>query len=432
MTQIPIETAIRASMSGVDRQGLLFEHDRRLFRAFRGEDARALAQLLEDRGLQDLFDAGLVEFWPADVTVASFDLVVEVRRVARVSYPTEWPTLMVKEAAVMLADLAAQLARRGIGIKDPHPWNILFDGPRPVFVDLGSLVTDPTPSVGWRREYLQHLMLPLSAHALGLHRLGDRILQEHPIGTVKSIASGPVGRRLLGWRLEHMFHTADGPAEFYEHLASRCDSMDVSGTTMAWSAYDQQEVPVGTEAQYSPKQRAVADVLRRFEPTTLLDVACNQGWYSELAASMGFEVVGTDIDDAALGVAFRRAREGDLSVLPLRTDLVWPRGSYGMALTYAGPYSRLRSDIVLVLALVHHLARNHDLSFTAFAQLIDRLAISAAVVEFIPRDDVHVARWGLGDWYTEEGFVRAMQAFFSHVTRLPSSPTPRSLYLFER
>lgn len=432
MERLSLPEAIRASGTGIDQHGLLLDHGGRLYRAFRGEHAALIRRVLDDPHREDLFDAGLVRFREADLEVESFDLVVEAERVERVTFPTEWPTEMLRAAAVAIARLAECLARHGMGLKDSHPWNVLFAATQPVFVDLGSLVGDPTPTRAWRREFRRHLLLPLLFHHRGWHRAADALMREHPVGLLTSAMDSRVGRLLVARHGERLARATQSPEEYYRRLAELCESLDAAGTPMTWSSYDQPPVAVGDVAEYSGKQRAVAEFLQRVAPGTLLDLACNQGWYSRLAVDAGYSTISTDIDDMAVGILYRRAVVEDLDILPLRLDIVWPRGSYGLGLAHSEPYGRIRSEVVMALAVIHHLVRNHELPFATFARLIDKVAVRAAIIEFIPPDDAHVATWGVPDWYNEARFVEAMSAYFPRVTRLPSSPEPRLMFLFER
>lgn len=432
MRRLSRHEAVRLGSGGVDRNGLLFSENERIYRALQGEGALVVQSLLDDPDSAELFAKGLVRFWQADVEVESFELVVEAERVPRVTYPTEWSTEMLRASAVMLARLASALADRGIGIKDPHPWNVLFDATRAIFVDLGSLVMAPTPTPGWRREFRRDLISPLRLHDLGLHAIADRVVQEHPTGPIKSVLDRKALRATVLNKADRLALRRSSPVVFYDRLAAYCEGLDASGTPMDWSEYDQKPAPVGDVSGYNAKQTAVHDFLLTMTPTTVLDLAANQGWYSELAVGMGHSVIATDIDDKAVGALFRRAEREHLDVLPLRLDLLWPRGSYGLGLAYSGPYERIRSEVVLALAVLHHLVRNNHITFLAFAQVLDRVADRAAIVEFIPRNDVHVATWGLGDWYDEDNFVDVMRAFFPKVTRRASSPEPRAMFLFER
>src|SRR5579862_7761434 len=52
------------------------------------------------------------------------------------SFPYEWPPEMLQAAASLTLDLAESALEEGFGLKDATPYNVLFRGPRPVFVDL--------------------------------------------------------------------------------------------------------------------------------------------------------------------------------------------------------------------------------------------------------------------------------------------------------
>src|SRR5678815_3981698 len=90
-------------------------------------------------------------------------MVVRHRMVPFTSYPEEWCPAMLKDAALTLLDLLVELARCGLTLKDAHPWNLLFDRGRPVYVDLVSIT--PLVDERWRNEaefrrfYLHPLLL---------------------------------------------------------------------------------------------------------------------------------------------------------------------------------------------------------------------------------------------------------------------------------
>src|SRR5690242_4804007 len=62
--------------------------------------------------------------------------LVEHERIWFPSFPYEWPPEMLYEAGALTIELALALAAETRGLKDATPFNILFRGPAPVFVDL--------------------------------------------------------------------------------------------------------------------------------------------------------------------------------------------------------------------------------------------------------------------------------------------------------
>jgi hypothetical protein len=430
--RLAVRDVIRSSPTGIDLRGLLFEWDGRLFRAFRGDSAALFERLLGATWLPELFDAGLVRFERADAVLEGYSLVVEAERVPVVSYPPEWPVVMLRDAGVMMARLGASLTRHGLGLHDAHPWNVLYDGPRPVFVDLGSIIETRQVSSAWTREFRRDIVLPLALHRVGLHEIASAIEGTERSGWKarldrRRFRAFPLAYALLGR------HRSD-PDRYFGMLADYLQSLPDLGAKTAWSDYDPSPVQVGEVGQYSEKQRSVDQLLHEIPPGRLLDVGANAGWYSLLAAEHGHTVTAIDTDDRTLGALYLQARARGLPILPLRMDLMWPTGSSGLGLACRAAPERLRSETVIALAVVHHLVGHQNVTFEAFAKVLDMFAADRAIVEFIPRDDVYIATWALASqpWYDADALVTAMAPYFRLVRAVPSSPPPRTILVFAR
>src|SRR5678815_1068770 len=91
-------------------------------------------------------------------------MVVRHRCVPFVSYPQERCAAMFKDAALTYLQLAERLRSHGLRLKDTHPWNLLFDGCNPVYVDFTSIsqITDSEQFISadkFRRYYVYPLLL---------------------------------------------------------------------------------------------------------------------------------------------------------------------------------------------------------------------------------------------------------------------------------
>jgi hypothetical protein len=95
------------------------------------------AELLHVLGIEQLENAG----WAA---------VVEHEPAAFPSYPHEWPPEMFERATRLTLELAMGVLPHAFRLKDGAPWNMLFYGTEPVFVDLLSFE---------RRELLERIWL---------------------------------------------------------------------------------------------------------------------------------------------------------------------------------------------------------------------------------------------------------------------------------
>lgn len=121
-------------------------------RPLSAEDAQEAAAALQDNtaGTPGEGDAGAT--------------MVEHDRVPFVSHPYEWPVEMLDAAARLTLDLQESLLEEGLGLKDATPYNILFNGPTPVFIDALSVEKrdphDPvwTPNSQFIRTFLSRCL----------------------------------------------------------------------------------------------------------------------------------------------------------------------------------------------------------------------------------------------------------------------------------
>src|SRR5512142_3119934 len=74
------------------------------------------------------------EIAPGDIPEGS--LILSHRRIAFPNYPYEWATEMLESAAVLTLRLAREASAAGYSLKDGTPFNVMFEGVRPVFLDV--------------------------------------------------------------------------------------------------------------------------------------------------------------------------------------------------------------------------------------------------------------------------------------------------------
>jgi hypothetical protein len=95
---------------------------------------------------------------------------------------------------------------------------------------------------------------------------------------------------------------------------------------------------------------------------------------------------------------------------------------------------RLQSDLVLALALVHHMVFKMHLNFDQIATGLAGYTLRTLIVEFPPPDDIHVRNWMTPryDWYTIDNFKTALHRYFTKISTVASHPTPRVILVCER
>jgi hypothetical protein len=157
-----------------------------------------------------------------------------------------------------------------------------------------------------------------------------------------------------------------------------------------------------------------------------------------IAAECGARVVAFDVDAAAGEKIYLEQRSrGGGSVLPQLFDLMSPSPGLGWANVGRDAWTeRGRPDLLLAVALVHHLAIGNNVPLDMIAELVGSLA-PALIVEFVPRSNLQVlrllgSRTEIFPTYDERGFESAFGRHFRIRRTQQLAGSARRLYLMER
>jgi hypothetical protein len=149
------------------------------------------------------------------------------------------------------------------------------------------------------------------------------------------------------------------------------------------------------------------------------DIGANNGRYSRIAAEGSDYVLAVDADQGPIELLYRSLREeGEEKILTLTMNLADPspglgwRGQERKSLPERG-----KPDLVLALALVHHISMAANVPVREFIAWLASLG-SSLVIEFPTREDPMVKkllgpkRDGLHPDYERENFERELAAAF--------------------
>jgi ribosomal protein L11 methylase PrmA len=191
-----------------------------------------------------------------------------------------------------------------------------------------------------------------------------------------------------------------------------------------------------TDADARRKDEFVRAVTSARPWSLVWDLGANAGRHSRIAAETAATVVAMDADPGTVELLYRRLRtEGNRTVLPLTVDLADLSPGIGWRNRERRPLTaRGRPDLVLALAVVHHLAITANVPLAEIVHWFADLG-AVLVVEFPTRDDPMVQRLlrnkrpGLHSDYRREVFEWTLKETFDvlRVTPLEDSPT-RVLY----
>jgi hypothetical protein len=154
-----------------------------------------------------------------------------------------------------------------------------------------------------------------------------------------------------------------------------------------------------------------------------------------LAASSGARVIACDLDVPSVELCYREARRKGLDLLPLIANVfsVSPLPGRG-GIACPPPTTRFRSNMVLALALIHHVVSMQRIDISRIVGILDGLTEQSLLLEFVPplKPKVDGAFVASLDDYCIDDLERRVKASFASVTRYSSYPDNRILLLCER
>ncbi len=407
--------------------------------------------------------ASAINALPNPVPGEEIAAVLEHDRIDFPSYPYEWPPEMLHAAATLTLSLSEELLEEDIGLKDATPYNILFRGSRPVFVDIASFERRDPHDPLWRAEgqFIRTFLLPLLADRT-FEMPADRLLLARRDGLVPEELYKPAGplRRLsphflalvtlpvwLGKRARNREAVLYRPRQTANAerarfiLRRRLRSLSRRLTRLApranhsnWAGY-MEELPYSA-ADFTAKESFVKQVLSRRAAKRVLDIGCNTGHFSALAAGLGARVVAIDSDSTVVGETWRRASSRNLDILPLIQNLAWPSPATGWDNAENPSFldrAAGRFDAVLMLALLHHLMAGENLPLGHILDMAARITTGVAIVEYVSPEDVNFRRVSRGrdqlfSGLSVESFETACAARFDILDSLGLEGGTRRLY----
>ena len=390
-----------------------------------------------------------------------FALVLEHERVPFVSYPYEWTFEMLRDAAVLQLEILASALEEGLTMKDGYSFNVQWRGSAPQFIDIGSFErSSGGPWVGYR-QFCQTFLYPLMLEAhLGIP------FQRYLLGHLDGIEPTEMRRIFAGRRRfkkgvfrnvylhsvaeSHVSESSEktradlGQAGFSAELQKAVvrkqlklvRSLRSKRADSAWKAY--RDTCSYSDDDRAAKERFLREVLDGRSTRLAWDLGANDGAYARLVAERGAYVVAVDADDVTVDALYRSVRAERLdNILPLVMNLVDPSPARGWRNEERRAFTdRGRPDLVLALALVHHLALASNVPLAEVVSWLHSLG-GSLVVEFVePHDPMALRllgnkREGLFPDYRIDVFEKLLEEHYVIARREPLPGGSRTLFRCE-
>lgn len=385
--------------------------------------------------------------------------LLQAEKIPFISYPYEWSFSQYKDAALTTLAIQRKALEHGMSLKDASAYNIQFHKGKAVFIDTLSFekYTEGSPWIAYG-QFCRHFLAPLALMAYHDPRMST-MMRDYIDGIPLDLASGllPFKSRFRLPLLLHIHVHANSQKRHansenkavktnkkISHAAMQglIDSLEngikklrLKTNRTEWGAYYDETIL--SRDYLEKKQDLVSDFIENIHPKLVWDLGANDGTFSRLSAEKAYTIA-FDIDHLAVEHNYLAIKEkGDKNLLPLLLDLTNPSPAIGWNNEERdGVFQREKPDLILALALIHHLAISNNVPLhklaTFFAQLTPQL-----IIEFVPKTDPRVrtllaTREDIFPDYTQEGFEAAFAEYFTIQKREKVEGTERILYLMRK
>ncbi|MGB5632577.1 MAG: hypothetical protein WBM86_07355 [Waterburya sp.] len=449
------------SLSFNDHNGRLFEWQGDIYRAIPAHQTPLYQDLLQKGIIRQLVSQKLlIETELTPLKVENYALVLKHRKIDFVSYPKEWCSEMLKDAALLHLDFCLELERYGLITGDANPLNILFDGCQPIFIDLGSIeqIGEHSHSL-WSayNQFCRCFINPLGLMTQGQGRIARWLIQDYEQGILPEDVTAltdksPLsllqknGRNWLKSTLQHRLPDVVLPwakqirdrarplftstnkslsrRAFFEQTRQEILNIDCATlpTKSANSSIDQPTVFLANNSQQA-KFQLVASILSDLQPASVLEIgnSNSDGDYAQLAAQKANQVVFLTPEESKAEQLYLHGKQNQLPILPLLMNFMSPSSDLSNA-WFAPAGDRLSCELTLALDLIDWLVFEQPQCFP-FDRIVERIAVFSKrwlLTEFVTINPPHSEALSpdlkyIFSWYNLDNFIAALHREFHQV-----------------
>lgn len=450
-----------------DPSGFLFVHEGAAHRQINPAGAKSYDRLIGSGLYAALVERGqLITHDEVDVPPMAppAHKVIRPTQLPFISYPYEWSFGQLKDAALLTLAIQRRALDFGQTLRDASAYNVQIYRGKPVFIDTLSFgaYREGEPWLAYQ-QFCRHFLAPLALMAkvdVGLSQLLRTNIDGVPLDLTSKLL--PFSTRLSFPLLTHLHIHARSAKKWadvgtsgdevekllagqvsrnamigiIESLERGVKNLDWTPTGTEWGEY--YSSTNYTKASHEHKVDLVDRFIARTGAKVVWDLGANTGVFSKVAADRGAIVYSFDLDPAAVERSWRNVvSSGEVRILPLLQDIANPSPAIGWNLDERRSLlDRAPADLVMALALVHHLALSNNVPLDRIAAFLQRLG-RFLIVEFVPKEDSQVRRMlatreDVFPEYHFQGFERALAPYFDVIERVAMRESLRTIVLAER
>lgn len=397
-----------------------------------------------------LFDKYIVNTRIADEkTNLPYKLVLEHEYINPISYCFEWSPKTFRDYTLFMADMLKALAKADMGLCDGHALNATIYKTNFVFIDFGALKCGMTKK-NTLIEYINTHLIPLILYSKEQTERAYLFLKnaglQYTLADIKGYLNDEEVEQIANL-YNDVLHVKEQKdvLNFLDKIIKYINEMAEDSFSTKWQGYQNDEWDWSDDKEkWSDKMHNVMQMIESVKADSIVDLAGNMGWYGTYYHSKVNYVVVIDMDTHCVDYVWNRIRQYSLdNVIPIRMSICAPTLDYyrdeAISKTAIIPWrqnavQRFKSDLVLALAIIHHLVFSQQLSFDEVIDQFLMFSNKYMIIEFVEQTDKYIwnfKREGF-EWYTKENFEECLNKRCIILDTKPSTPgETRTLYLCE-
>jgi len=373
-----------------------------------------------------------------------------------ISLPFEWCYAQWRKVLLAYLDINLQAIEHGMILKDATPYNFYLKGGKAILFDSSSFSFFKDPDY-WNsyRQFCEEMLGPFALmHYKGV-RWGRLTLASHQGLPLDFISQNLPAKSWLNLTCLLHLHlhakaylkqskeknnskgfSKEKLTEVFKMIKSTIENWDDYYHYSAhWDAYYEKDIE--TPEYLADKENTVREILEELKPTRVLDLGANTGKFSEIACEFSDKVIALEFDKDCVDFIESRITETQNEKLStLLGDLSQTSPDFGLlGKEHFSIFKRAKADMVMALALVHHLALPKMIPFKLISDLLYEFSSKYVLVEFIEKTDRKVIQLIKNNpryYPTKEEFEKLIQQKFSIVKQKTLATSARMLYLLEK
>jgi len=360
-------------------------------------------------------------------------------RIKPTTYPYEWTFHQLKDAALLTLKIQNIALKHNYSLKDATPFNIVFEGSKPIFVDYFSFETYKE-NESWVafEQFMKMFYLPLTFRSYSNINLNKNLITNiDGFNIIDYVKLLPIRsffnfnhfiNLILPYRIlkknkrnyetKQKVISKNAQLKMIQFLYDSIKKIKPYKQLTTWNDYYSNTI---LENEYLNKK---TDIITRWiqeynkKTDTAIDFGTNNGYFAKKLNEKFSKVIATDIDfDAVDELYLAMKKENINKIYPLQVELHNPSPSIGWNLKERESFNnRFNANLGTVLAITHHLRITNNVPFELqakfFASMVEEL-----IIEYVDKKDPKVQillsqKEDVYPTYSLEEFKNAFEKYF--------------------